>query len=132
MTERGRRTKKLKNREIFLDFLHGSHYNGNESFVIKGRIASMGRTDVRGNVKVVSYLVWLTQLGLSVAVPLAGFVLLGVWLHNSRGWGGWTVAAGILLGIFGAVGGLYSCFKTLNQMLRQDDPAPTQGYNKHE
>ncbi len=132
MTERGRRTKKLKNREIFLDFLHGSHYNGNESFVIKGRIASMGRTDVRGNVKVVSYLVWLTQLGLSVAVPLAGFVLLGVWLHNSRGWGGWTVAAGILLGIFGAVGGLYSGFKTLNQMLRQDDPAPTQGYNKHE
>ena len=127
MTERGRRTKKLKNREIFLDFLHGSHYNGNESFVIKGRIASMGR-----NVKVVSYLVWLTQLGLSVAVPLAGFVLLGVWLHNSRGWGGWTVAAGILLGIFGAVGGLYSGFKTLNQMLRQDDPAPTQGYNKHE
>ena len=92
----------------------------------------MGRTDVRGNVKVVSYLVGLTQLGLSVAVPLAGFVLLGVWLHNSRGWGGWTVAAGILLGIFGAVGGLYSGFKTLNQMLRQDDPAPTQGYNKHE
>lgn len=132
MKERGRRTKKLKNREIFLDFLHGSHYNVNESFVIKGRIASMGRTDVRGNVKVVSYLVWLTQLGLSVAVPLAGFVLLGVWLHNSRGWGGWTVAAGILLGIFGAVGGLYSGFKTLNQMLRQDDPAPTQGYNKHE
>ena len=28
-------------------------------------------------------LIWLTQLGLSVALPLAGFVLLGVWLHTA-------------------------------------------------
>ena len=27
-------------------------------------------------------LVWLTQLGLSVAFPLAGFVLLGLWLRR--------------------------------------------------
>ena len=87
---------------------------------------------MRGYVKIVSYLVWLTQLGLSVAVPLAGFILLGAWLHGSRGWGGWIVAVGILLGILGAAGGLYNSLKTLNQMLRQDDPPPTQGYNEHE
>ena len=61
---------------------------------------------MRGYVKALRYLVWLTQLGLSVAVPLAGFILLGVWLHNSRGWGGWTVAAGIALGLLGGAGGL--------------------------
>ena len=41
--------------------------------------------------KNLSLIVWLTQLGLGVAIPLAGFVLLGVWLHNSVGWGVWTV-----------------------------------------
>ena len=31
--------------------------------------------------KNISLLLWLTQLGLSVAVPLGGFILLGLWLH---------------------------------------------------
>ena len=55
---------------------------------------------MRGYAKVMRYLVWLTQLGLSVAVPLVGFILLGTWLHNSRDWGGWTVAVGVALGPF--------------------------------
>ena len=85
-----------------------------------------------GYVKVLRYLVWLTQLGLSAAVPLAGFILLGSWLRNSRGWGGWTVAAGIVLGLLGAAGGLYNSFKTLHQMLKQDEDKPPKGYNQHE
>lgn len=87
---------------------------------------------MRGYVKALRYLVWLTQLGLSVAVPLAGFIFLGVWLHNSKGWGGWTVAAGILLGLMGAVGGLVNSFRTLNQMLKQDEEKPPEGYNRHD
>lgn len=87
---------------------------------------------MRSYVKLVSYLVWLTQLGLSVAVPLAGFILLGVWLHNSRGWGGWTVGAGIALGILGAAGGLYNSFKTLNRLLRQEEEQPPVGSNRHD
>ena len=35
--------------------------------------------------KDLSLLVWLTQLGLSVAVPLAGFILLAVWLRSRFG-----------------------------------------------
>ena len=31
--------------------------------------------------KDLNLIVWLTQLGMSVAVPLAGFVLLAVWLR---------------------------------------------------
>ena len=87
---------------------------------------------MRGYVKVVRYLVWLTQLGLSVAVPLAGFILLGVWLHNSRGWGAWAVVVGIVLGLVGGAGGLYNSMKILNQMLKQDETPPTQGYNHHD
>lgn len=66
--------------------------------------------------KNLSLIVWLTQLGLSVAVPLAGFVLLGVWLHNSVGWGIWTVFAGIALGLFCAFQGLLSSLKTMKQL----------------
>lgn len=85
-----------------------------------------------GYVKVLRYLVWLTQLGLTVAVPLVGFILLGAWLHNSRGWGGWTVAAGIVLGLMGAAGGLINSFKTLNLMLKQDETPRPKGRNQHE
>lgn len=87
---------------------------------------------MRGFVKFTSYLVWLTQLGLSVAVPLVGFILLAVWLHNSRGWGGWVVALGILLGILGAVGGLYNGFKTLHRLMGREEKKPPVGYNRHE
>ncbi|MBQ1679344.1 MAG: hypothetical protein II062_07435 [Oscillospiraceae bacterium] len=87
---------------------------------------------MRGYVKVMRYLVWLTQLGLSAAVPLAGFILLGSWLHNSRGWGGWVLGVGIGLGVLGAVGGLWNSFKTLNLMLKQDEERSPKGYNRHE
>ena len=80
--------------------------------------------------KAARVLVWLTQLGLSVAVPLVGFILLAVWLHNSRGWGGWVVAAGVFLGLLGAVGGLVNGFRTL-QRLTQDDKSKTKGFNRH-
>ena len=64
-----------------------------------------------GYIKALRYLVWLTQLGLSVAVPLAGFILLGV---------------------LGAAGGLYNSFKTLNLMLKQDEEKPPKGFNRHD
>ena len=65
--------------------------------------------------KDINLLVWLMQLGISVAVPLAGFILLSVWLHNSRGWGSWVVIAGVILGILAAVSGLRSSLAYLNK-----------------
>ena len=43
-------------------------------------------------VKVMRYLVWLTQLGLSVAAPLVCFILLGVWLRDSPKFGIWNLS----------------------------------------
>ena len=61
-------------------------------------------------------LVWLTQLGASVAFPLAGFVLLGIWLHKSLGWGLWVVWCGIALGLVCAVTGFRDCLKTMDRL----------------
>ena len=83
-------------------------------------------------VKVMRYVVWLTQLGLSIATPLVGFILLGVWLHNSRGWGGWTVLAGVLLGLMGAAGGIWSGFRTLHRLTEADEDPTPPGSNRHD
>ncbi len=61
-------------------------------------------------------LTWLTQLGLSTAVPLAGFVLLAVWLRNRFGLGIWVLFAGIALGLFCAVDGFVRNMKALDRM----------------
>lgn len=84
--------------------------------------------------KDLNLLVFLTQLGLSVAAPLAGFVLLGVWLNESLGWGQWTVWAGLALGILCAVEGLRSCLKVLSRMSapKKDADQAATAFNDHE
>lgn len=71
-------------------------------------------------------LTWLTQLGLSTAVPLAGFVLLAVWLRNRFDLGVWVLFVGIGLGIFCAVDGFVRNLKALAQLgkdkSRKDPP----------
>ncbi len=68
-----------------------------------------------------------------MAVPLVGFILLGVWLHNGRGWGGWTVPVGVLLGLLGAVGGFISSLRTMHRLQKQNEKrGRTQGFNHHD
>ena len=79
-------------------------------------------------------LIWLTQLGLSVSLPLAGFLMLGLWLHNSIGWGMWTVWTGLVLGIIGAVNGFRDSIRAMEKMTGKNspgDPPPT-AYNSHD
>lgn len=79
-----------------------------------------------------SLLIWLTQLGLSVTVPLLGFILLAVWLRDALGWGNWVIWVGIVLGIYSAIHGLISALKTLRRLT--DDPekeAPPVAFNDH-
>jgi len=78
-------------------------------------------------------LVWLTQLGLSVAIPPAGFIFLALWLRDSCHWGDWVIWAGVGLGIFGAVEGFRSSLKAMDQMSgdKKKDPPPC-GFNEHD
>lgn len=84
--------------------------------------------------KDLTLLVWLTQLGLSVAFPLAGFILLAVWLRSSFGWGDWVIWVGLILGLTGAVNGFRHSLKAMEQQSRgkkgKKDPPPVV-FNEH-
>ena len=64
----------------------------------------------------IKLLVWLTQLGLSVAGPLAGFIMLAVWLRHRFDLGAWILIVGIILGISGAVDGFRVSMKAMESM----------------
>lgn len=80
-------------------------------------------------------LVWLTQLGISVAGPLAGFILLAVWLRQRFDLGIWVLLVGLVLGISGAVDGFRVSMKAMEQMSKdksdQKDPPPV-SFNDHQ
>lgn len=84
--------------------------------------------------KDLNLIVWLTQLGLSVAMPLAGFVLLAVWLHDSCGWGKWVIWVGAALGVGSAVSGLRSSLRILNRLggNGSDQKPPDISFNDHD
>lgn len=83
--------------------------------------------------KDLSLLVWLTQLGMTVAVPLAGFVLLGVWLNHRFHLGTWVIIAGLIVGLCSAVTGFRSSLQMLNRMTKdkKDDSPPPVSFNDH-
>lgn len=84
--------------------------------------------------KDLNLIIWITQLGLSVAVPLAGFIWLAAWLHESCGWGAWVIWAGVILGVIMAVDGLRNSLKLLERMSRkkQDPQPPAVSFNDHD
>lgn len=83
--------------------------------------------------KDLNLLIWLTQLGFSVAFPLAGFTLLGVWLRDRWGWGGWTVWAGIVIGVICAFDGLRTSLKAMARMSKQKkEDIPPVSFNDHD
>lgn len=78
-------------------------------------------------------LVWLTQLGISVAAPLGGFVLLSIWLRQRFDLGIWVVLAGAFVGVICAIDGLRSSLKAMERMSRdkKEEPPPV-SFNDHE
>ena len=79
-------------------------------------------------------LIWMTQLGLSIAMPLGGFLFLGVWLHQSLGWGVWTVWVGIVFGFACAIQGLRSTLKAMAMMAKdkKEKQNPSLAFNDHD
>ena len=83
--------------------------------------------------KNLNLLVWLTQLGLSVALPLGGFVLLAVWLRQRFDWGVWVIVLGLVLGIISAIDGLRSSLKAMERMSGdKKKEEPPVSFNDHE
>lgn len=85
--------------------------------------------------KNINLLIWLTQLGISVAAPLAGFTLLALWLRQRFELGTWVLIVGILLGISGAIDGFRVSLKAMEQMSGakpgENDP-PSVSFNDHQ
>jgi phosphotransferase system glucose/maltose/N-acetylglucosamine-specific IIC component len=85
--------------------------------------------------KDLSLLIWLSQLGFSVAFPLAGFILLAVWLRDNQGWGSWVLWVGIILGVICAFQGLRSAIRSMELLSKskkqKDDQPPPVGFNDH-
>ena len=82
--------------------------------------------------KDLSLLVWLTQLGLSVALPPAAFIFLAVWLKRSFGWGQWVLWVAIMLGFICAIQGFRDSLKLLERLSddkKKDDPGIS--FNEH-
>ena len=84
--------------------------------------------------KELSLLTWLTQLGLSVAMPLAGFIFLSLWLRSRFELGIWVVIVGVLLGLVSAWNGLCTSLKLLNQLSRKGkkEEEPPVCFNDHD
>ena len=83
--------------------------------------------------KTFSLLPWLTQLGLSVALPLVGFIFLALWLRSQFGWGEWVLWVGIVLGLVSAIDGLRQSLKVLARLSKKDDEdTPPVSFNDHD
>jgi hypothetical protein len=83
--------------------------------------------------KDVNMLIWLTQLGISVAVPLAGFLMLAVWLHNSCGWGKWVIIAGLIFGLSSAISGFRNSLKAMQIFTKnKSKEQPPVSFNAHD
>ena len=78
-------------------------------------------------------LVWLAQLGISVAAPLGGFIWLGVWLRQRFDLGIWVLLAGIFVGVVCAIDGLRSSLKAMERMSKdKNEEPPPVSFNNHE
>ena len=85
------------------------------------------------NMKNLKLLVWMTQLGFSVVLPIVGFVWLGLWLRKDCGWGQWSLILCVILGIVFAIAGLRYNLRLMNRIAKDESPDTSGVYfNDHE
>ncbi len=83
--------------------------------------------------KGLNLLVWLTQLGISVAVPPVVFILLGVWLRDRFALGNWVVIVAVIVGIICAADGLRNSLKAMERMTKdKKQEQPPVSFNNHD
>lgn len=78
-------------------------------------------------------LVWITQLGMSVAMPLAGFVLGALWLRNRYRLGAWILILGIVLGLYSGFTAFRSFYRYMEQSHKpKDDKRSPVSFREHD
>lgn len=85
--------------------------------------------------KNLNVLVWLTQLGYSVAFPLAGFTLAAVWLRQKFDLGPWVLFVGIGVGLLCAIDGFRTSLKVMDRLAKDkpgDSEPPPVSFNDHQ
>lgn len=87
--------------------------------------------------KEMSMLIWLTQLGMGVAMPLAGFIWLGVWLKEKFSLGVWCVIVFCAIGMICAIDGLRVSLKTMERLEKhkkkqKEELKPGVSFNDHD
>ena len=83
--------------------------------------------------KNVNLLIWLAQLGISVAALLGGFIWLGIWLRQRFELGIWVVLVGIFVGLVCAVDGMRVSLKAMERMSKdKNEEPPPVSFNDHE
>lgn len=89
---------------------------------------------MKGLYDVARHLVWLTQFGLSVAVPPALCIAGSVWLRRHFMLGGWVVAVGVVVGVLAAVSCLRSSLQALDRegkSRKKPGEKPPVSFNQH-
>ncbi len=84
-------------------------------------------------------LVWLTQLGMSIALPMGGFIWGAVWLRDRFGLGKWVVICGCVIGLICAIDGVIHSFQIISRIMHKQDEeskkelkTPLVSFNEHD
>ena len=101
------------------------------SNVVKFAVRDEG---VKDSMKDLTLLVWLTQLGISVAVPLGVIVGGALWLQKRFAMGSWIVIVVVVLGISLAIYEFYRMMKLLDKVGNKKKEKETTAvyFNDHE
>ena len=79
-------------------------------------------------------LAWLTQLGISVAVPIIGFSFLGIYLQHRFQLGKWIVIAAVVIGFICGIRGFIYSLQSLDRLAnkKKDTDVSKVSFNEHE
>lgn len=81
-------------------------------------------------------LIWVTQLGLSLMMPLLLFMGLCYWLTTAQGVGSWVYIPGLVLGIGAGCSSFWSFWKLVQsrnaQKEKQKEKKQVISFNQHD
>ncbi|MDD4851139.1 MAG: AtpZ/AtpI family protein [Gemmiger sp.] len=86
---------------------------------------------MNGWYKALENLVWLTQFGLSLLMPLLLCLAGCWWLTTNAGVGGWVYLPGFLLGLGGGAAAFRQFARMLQKKADADKPNHPAGFNRH-